>query len=996
MADKRNRIIIAIVGFIIFIIPLFFLRKSIKNEISITQNRIEESLQEKLLSSAISITERLAPHNYLIQEFNNIHASLFPDFPKEIITGTTDDNELKELYNEKLLTKLVTLLKEKYNPIVITVGTQNLNDLHSYYCPILENDLQTNNEEKDFQEAKSYYDMSLIVTKHNLSFFTALEDHKIKYLAKLENFLKQNHLSFKYYLPLCFKYISRYKSYNRNESPFYTDYYEKQTLYPILKSTISSNTIHGYYSILIPQKYVDPEEMLDSVVSKTIQDINISLDDNFKESAIIKNKHGYTYSLKYPTIFINQINAFKRLRNIDKSFLLKKQINISIDFPNIYIKLNILNYLIELLFIISILVFIAFSIKSAQDYQLFKLKLSNKLLIILSLIIFLPITGIGLLSFIITHNLNEIIDSNTSKNLHNSLENYYLLKDEINARQMSSIFEMKRRIAGNTLSDSSETFFNNIISDEKTNLWFKNFTSDLYVITDRDKFYHFDFLWQSKDLNENSIKADSKNDKMNQIMKFIMRKYISNLGLLKKSTDNNTEMFTLSLIENYINIKEEETSVAKESIPNKGPIYFREFDNSIYFYAKDKNNDNYFLLNRLNGNTHYKYNILHKYFETKHMWFKPKYKYAYDTNLTIAIAPDFDTKSNAITQFPSLKHKDNTNEQILKMVSHKDNGYSKFNVGNETIINEWLFSETDPFFIAGTTKSLQHTEFSFTIGLIFPLLFVYATLLLILLNNLISNFLNKPINIYNEALNELASNKLGTTIQSFSNDEYSNITKAFNEMSLALKQKEQIKRYISDRLIQSVESNNIEEISNGKLEKVTILSSDIRNFTGISEKYEPYEIVEMLNSYFTRMQQVITENNGIIDKYIGDAIQAVFYDDPDRENMIIRATRAAINMRKALNEYNKERKSNDLFTIENGIGIATGFAITGTIGITTGRKDFSVNGEVIAKASNLEAKTKMTQSKILLSKKAFEDISNIEVLVTKEFDEEAVELIDVK
>ena len=185
------------------------------------------------------------------------------------------------------------------------------------------------------------------------------------------------------------------------------------------------------------------------------------------------------------------------------------------------------------------------------------------------------------------------------------------------------------------------------------------------------------------------------------------------------------------------------------------------------------------------------------------------------------------------------------------MVSHKDNGYSKFNEGNETIINEWLYSDTNPFFVAGTTKSLQNTKFSFIIGLIFPFLLVYASLLLLLLSNLISNFTNKPINIYNEALSELTNNKLGTTIQPFSNDEYSNITKAFNEMSLALKQKEQIKRYISDRLIQSVESNNIEEISKGKLEKVTILSSDIRNFTGISEKYEPYEIVEMLNSYFT-------------------------------------------------------------------------------------------------------------------------------------------------
>ena len=152
-------------------------------------------------------------------------------------------------------------------------------------------------------------------------------------------------------------------------------------------------------------------------------------------------------------------------------------------------------------------------------------------------------------------------------------------------------------------------------------------------------------------------------------------------------------------------------------------------------------------------------------------------------------------------------------------------------------------------------------------------------------------------------------------------------------MSVAIKQKEQIKRYVSDKLIQSVESNRVLEVGDGKQEKVTILSSDIRNFTAISEQYEPYVIVEMLNTYFTRMQQTISDNGGIIDKYIGDAIQAVFYEEPNKENQVIRASKAAIAMRKALKEYNEERKKENLFTIENGIGIDTDSAITGTIGI---------------------------------------------------------------
>ena len=143
------------------------------------------------------------------------------------------------------------------------------------------------------------------------------------------------------------------------------------------------------------------------------------------------------------------------------------------------------------------------------------------------------------------------------------------------------------------------------------------------------------------------------------------------------------------------------------------------------------------------------------------------------------------------------------------------------------------------------------------------------------------------------------------------------------------------------------------------------------------------------------MQQVISANGGIIDKYIGDAIQAVFYDEPDKDNQVLRAAKAAIDMRKALDELNKEREEAGLFTIQNGIGIDTDSAITGTIGTEKGRKDYSVNGDVVARAANLEAKTKQTQSKILLSKKSLEDARH-DGLVYKEFDEESVELIDVR
>ena len=1004
MNNKKSRILIVVIVFFILVIPLVFLYSNINRQITSAQKSIEDNLQGKILNTANKISKKLSPFTYLKEEFDKIHAELFPEFPNEIITGIPDDSELKKLYNEELLNKLITKIKDRYNPIAITVITQNFNDIYSYFCPKLEKELEENNEKEKFLEAKSFLEMLPIRDKYANIFLNQLEGEKIKILSKLEKYLNDNKLPFTHFFPICFKYISRFKSYNRNQTPIYTDYYEKQNLYPIIKSTFSNKTIHGYYSILVPQKYIDPEQIIKSVLINHEPDISIKLDDNYREPELIKNDYTLDYNLIYPTIFINHIYTYQRLRNINKTFLLNKQLKLSLKFPEEYFRLEIIKKGIKLLIFIATLLFIFISIKYTQNNLLFKVKLSKKLLLILTLIIFLPITGIGVLILIISQNFNEIIDINVKKNLHNSLENYSLLKDEIYSRRLASIFEIKKRISNNDLTNFSENFVKDIIPDEKTKFWFHNFTTDFFVINENNEYYHYKYLWNNFRNNADERNNSNGNEKKNnKFMKYLLKKHINNLGISKKTIKDTTEILALSLIDKYTNPLLEENSAGKESIQGRDSISLKALDSSIYFYAKDKVNNKFYMLNKLNGNSNRPYSILHKYSDKNPLWFKPQYKYAFDTNLTIAINPNISLNESAYTQIPSSKIDRKIDNLIYKIISYKDSGYVKIKEGKNTVINEWIISRKNPFIIAGTAKPIYNTKLSFIIWLIFPCLLSYSALLLLFLSSLISNFTNKPLSIFNEAIEKLRNNELGTTIQSFSNDEFNNITEAFNEMSVALKQKEQMKYFISERLIKSVENNNFQEAGKSKLEKVTILSSDIRNFTGISEKYEPDEIVKMLNSYFTQMQQAITENNGIIDKYIGDAIQAVFYAEKDKDNMVKRAIRAAISMRKALREYNKRREALGLFTIENGIGIDTDFAITGTIGTANGRKDFSVYGEVISRASNLEAKTKLTESKILISKKSLEEMICGEApsalngkMLYKDFDEEAVEIIDVR
>ncbi len=142
--------------------------------------------------------------------------------------------------------------------------------------------------------------------------------------------------------------------------------------------------------------------------------------------------------------------------------------------------------------------------------------------------------------------------------------------------------------------------------------------------------------------------------------------------------------------------------------------------------------------------------------------------------------------------------------------------------------------------------------------------------------------------------------------------------------------------------------------------KMTVLFSDIRDFTSLSETMSPQENFNFLNSYLVQMEPVIAAHGGIIDKYIGDAIMALFPDSPDA------ALRCSLAMLARLDEYNAGRERAGYRPIKIGIGINTGIVILGTIG-GAGRMDGTVIGDAVNLASRLERMTKDYRVPILIS-----------------------------
>lgn len=196
-------------------------------------------------------------------------------------------------------------------------------------------------------------------------------------------------------------------------------------------------------------------------------------------------------------------------------------------------------------------------------------------------------------------------------------------------------------------------------------------------------------------------------------------------------------------------------------------------------------------------------------------------------------------------------------------------------------------------------------------------------------------------------------------------------------------------KFVPKQFLQRIAKEGIETIRAGRVESetITILFSDIRSFTKISETMTPDTLFAFLNDYLSRMEEPIEQNKGFIDKFIGDAIMALF--DGNFRVQAQGAVRAAIGMQKALQTLNSERTAQGLLEIGTGIGIHIGSVMLGTLG-NENRMDSTVIGDAVNLASRLEGLTKFYGCPIVVS----EDV--VHFLDPAEFAVRELDLVAVK
>jgi adenylate cyclase len=214
---------------------------------------------------------------------------------------------------------------------------------------------------------------------------------------------------------------------------------------------------------------------------------------------------------------------------------------------------------------------------------------------------------------------------------------------------------------------------------------------------------------------------------------------------------------------------------------------------------------------------------------------------------------------------------------------------------------------------------------------------------------------------------------------------------------------ETFSRYVSPSVLNFLLSQKALPELGGELKEITVLFSDIRNFTTISEKTPPYILVKWLNDYFSLMVPIIFKHNGTLDKFIGDAIMAFWGAPLADKNHSLNALNCAKEMLEELKKWNKGREEEKLPQLNIGIGLNSGFALTGNIGADLGKIknfQFTALGDVVNTASRLEGLNKELKTEILLSEEVKKNLpENIKLKYLGEFKvkgkEEAVKVYTI-
>lgn len=257
-----------------------------------------------------------------------------------------------------------------------------------------------------------------------------------------------------------------------------------------------------------------------------------------------------------------------------------------------------------------------------------------------------------------------------------------------------------------------------------------------------------------------------------------------------------------------------------------------------------------------------------------------------------------------------------------------------------------------------------------------------ASLVITLIGSIrIARRITRPVRKLALAARQVAAGNYGEPIVLEQNDEIGELAIAFNNMSKGLTERDQVRdilgKVASHEVAEQLLKHNIE--LGGEERDVTVLFTDIRNFTALCENHPPALTIGLLNRYLTLINAIVDEHEGVIDKYTGDGVMALFGAPIGRPDDPQRAVFAALAIDKRMRQLARELADEHLPNPDVGIGVNTSRVVAGNIGSPT-RLNYTVLGDGVNLASRLESLTKRYQVPIIVGETTAANARNLAYL----------------
>ena len=206
--------------------------------------------------------------------------------------------------------------------------------------------------------------------------------------------------------------------------------------------------------------------------------------------------------------------------------------------------------------------------------------------------------------------------------------------------------------------------------------------------------------------------------------------------------------------------------------------------------------------------------------------------------------------------------------------------------------------------------------------------------------------------------------------------------------------------YVSKRIVDELIRDPDKAKLGGERKEITVLFSDIRGFTTFSEKYEPEEVVSILNEYLGAMTDIVFAHDGTLDKFVGDAIMALWGAPVGQPDHAERAVRCALDMIQRLKELQKKWAAENKPVLDIGIGINTGEMVVGNMGADGKKMDYTVIGDHVNLGARVEGLTRQYNNHIIITEFTYGKVNNVAEVkalgtVTVKGKEQSVEIYDL-